>query len=158
MSEHILHAAIFLAFYIIGAFSTTDILRLLKGATVSVSCPDCFCPVCKNRLPLHDQIPVFSYFINRGACRFCGSKIPISELFSELFVFFTLSVISVLSRFSYAGFFACFLFYQLIKFIYLIRTGPRKDHFGKNLLSSLLHNIMLFGLLFFLFFLEHLIS
>lgn len=158
MPQHVIHAAIFLAFYIVGAFSTTDILRLLKGSTVSVSCPDCFCPACGSRLPLHDQIPVFSYLLNRGSCRFCGSKIPISELFSELTVFFTLSAISILSGFSYGGLFLCFLFYQIIKFIYLLKVGPRKDHFIRNLFFSLLHDIMLFGLLFFLFFLEHLIS
>ncbi len=157
MSLHIIHISILFTFYIIGAFSTTDILRLSKGNTISVSAPDCHCPVCGNKIPLYDQIPILSYFINHQKCRFCGSKIPPSELILELFVFFLLSFTSVISDFSYSGFFLCLLFYQLTKIISLLIMKPRKNSFLKNLFLSLLHNILLFSLLFFLFFLEHLI-
>ncbi len=158
MSMHIIHISIVFAFYIIGAFSTTDILRLLNGQTASVSDPYCYCPVCGNKIPLYDQIPIFSYFINHQKCRFCGSKIPPSELFLELLIFSSLSFISVISDFSYSGFFLCFLFYQFIKMICLLRRKPRKNDFVKNLFLSSLHNVILFTLLFFLFFLEHLIA
>lgn len=158
MSLHIIHISILFAFYIVGAFSTTDILRLLNGRTASVSDSDCYCPVCGNKIPLYDQIPIFSYFINHKKCRFCGSEIPPSELFMELFMFSILSFISVISGFSYSGFFLCFLFYQAVKIICILKRKPRKNSFAKNLFLSTLHNVVLFSLLLFLFFLEHLIA
>ena len=107
MSMHIIHISIVFAFYIIGAFSTTDILRLLNGQTASVSDPYCYCPVCGNKIPLYDQIPIFSYFINHQKCRFCGSKIPPSELFLEL-LHYLLSLLSQI--FPTVAFFSAFFF------------------------------------------------
>ncbi len=35
------------------------------------------CPKCKNNLKAIDLIPVFSWLVNKGACRFCKNKISI---------------------------------------------------------------------------------
>lgn len=156
MPSFIIRIAIILTFYIIAAFSTTDILRLLKGSVVSVSASDCFCPVCGKKIPLRSQLPIFSYFFSHGKCQFCKSKIPASELCLELFLFVALSVIAFFFGFSYSGLAACILFYETIKFVCLFRFGRRECDFPKNLLLSLLHNLIIFCLLAFLFFLEHL--
>lgn len=157
MPQHIIHIAIFFAFYIIGAFSTTDILRLSSGSTVPISNRNCYCAACGYKIPLYDQIPIFSYLFRHGKCRFCGSMIPRSELFLELFLFFSLSALSAISRFSYGGLFLCFFIYQSVKFIYLLKFGFQNHNRRKIFLSSLFHDIVLFGLLTVLFFLEHLI-
>lgn len=148
----IIYAAIFLAFYIISAFATTDILRLLKGSSVSVSDPHCFCPACGRRILLRDQLPVFAYFFHHGKCRYCRSPIPFSDLFLEIMLFISFSVIGLITRFSFPGFFLCFLFYQLVKLVFIMKSGPREDAFGKNLLLSFFHNFLVFGLLAVLFF------
>ncbi len=158
MHTNMVRLAILFTFYIIGAFATTDILRLLKGSSISVSDPECFCPICGSKIPLCDQLPVVSYFFNRGKCRSCHSKIPLSNLFLEIFLCFFLSLIALFTGFSYGGLLLCILFYQFIKLLFLFRYGVRKKDFAKNLCLSIFHNLILFGLLAFLFFLEHLTS
>lgn len=143
--------AILFAYYILGAYATTDILRLLRGSTVSVNAPDCYCPRCNTRILLRDQLPIFSYFKNHGSCRNCKSHIPISDLFLEIFLFIGLSGITIISRFSWIGFFLCILFYETTKLTFLLRFGKRKNQFGKNLVISLLNNLFLFTILAFFF-------
>lgn len=150
-----IYTAIFFAFYIISAFATTDILRLLRGSSTSVSDLNCFCPVCGNRILLRDQLPIFAYFFHHGKCRYCKSAIPVSNVFLEIFLFLSLSVVSLITQFSFQGFLLCFFLYQCTKVIYLVKSGPREDAFFKNLLLSFLHNILLFGLLAFLFFIKY---
>ena len=43
------------------------------------------CDDCGHVLSARDLIPVFSFLINRGKCRFCGAKIPNECLFAEVF-------------------------------------------------------------------------
>ena len=42
-----------------------------------------FCPECGRTLEARCLIPVFSYILLRGKCRYCGAKIPVSELLGE---------------------------------------------------------------------------
>lgn len=151
MKTALVYFSIYFAFYILGAYATTDILRLLKGSTLSVNARDCYCPICHNRILLKDQIPLFSYLKNKGKCRHCGSKIPLSDLFLEFFLFFTLSVTATVFHFSWTGYFLCLIIYEGTKFLFLLLFKKREIAFGKNLAISLLHNIILFALLAFLF-------
>ncbi len=68
MKTALVYFSIYFAFYILGAYATTDILRLLKGSTLYVNARDCYCPICHNRILLKDQIPLFSYLKNKGKC------------------------------------------------------------------------------------------
>jgi prepilin signal peptidase PulO-like enzyme (type II secretory pathway) len=43
------------------------------------------CPYCHKRLAVQDLIPIFSYLISAGKCRFCKKKISIHYLLIELF-------------------------------------------------------------------------
>ena len=143
--------AIFFSFSVLGAYGTTDILRLLRGSTVPVLSPDCFCPVCKNRIALYDQLPVVSYLICRGTCRHCKSHIPVSEFFLEAFLTAGLSVIAVLTGFRFAGFALCVIFSESVKGAFLARFGKREKDFLKNLALSCLSNLLLFGMVAVLF-------
>ena len=51
------------------------------------------CPQCRNKLRWVDIIPFFGYFINKGKCHHCGSKIPIIHPIMEFIggVLFVLS-------------------------------------------------------------------
>lgn len=46
-----------------------------------------FCPSCGSELHKRDLIPVFSWLIQRGRCRYCQTKIPLRYLLIELGVF-----------------------------------------------------------------------
>jgi len=73
---------IFLFGLAIGSFLNCLIYRLekkkgfLKGRS--------FCPHCKHTLSWQDLIPVFSFLILKGKCRYCGKKISIQYPLVEL--------------------------------------------------------------------------
>ena len=83
MQALIVHFFIIFAFYILSAYATTDILRLLKGSTLPVNSAHCYCPNCNSKIALKDQIPILSYFLNHGKCRVCGCKIPPNDFTSS---------------------------------------------------------------------------
>lgn len=151
MEINIICFFILFAFYVLGAYATTDILRLLKGSTTSVNAKDCYCPICGYRIPLYDQIPILAYMKNRGKCRNCHSQIPFSDLFLEIFIFLGCSIITAACSFSWIGFGLSIAFYESTKLFYIIRKGAREDHFLSNLLKSLLNNLVWFVLLACLF-------
>lgn len=151
MKTIFIHLTIYFSFYIIGAYATTDILRLLKGSTLSVNATDCYCPICHKKITLKNQIPIFSYLKNRGVCYYCNSPIPIFDLFLELFLFITLSGISLILNFSWTAYILCIAFYETTKIFFLFFYGHREKDFGKNLFLSLRNNIVLFSLIAFLF-------
>lgn len=156
MQQMMVYVAIILAFYVIGAYATTDILRLLKGNTLSVFSKDCFCPKCNQKISLKDQIPIFSYLMCKGKCRTCGNKIPKSDLVMEVFLFVTLTVVTVLFHFRYIAFVICVAVYEGLKVVCFLIFGVRKNEFGKNLFLSLLNNCLIWGMILILFILSNL--
>lgn len=157
MRLFVIHAAICLTYYILGAYATTDILRLLKGCSTPVNASSCYCPVCHRKLSLGSQIPVFSYIKNHGACRHCKSPIPVTDLFLEIFLFTLLTGISCILHFDWAAFCLCVISYEITKAVFILRFGKRENGFLKNLLISLSLNAMLFAFLALLFLMEHII-
>lgn len=77
----------------IGSFINVVICRLPKGGLFSK--PRSHCPACGEQLSWRDLIPVFSYIMLKGYCRYCGKKIsmryPVIECTCAL-----LAVVSVL--------------------------------------------------------------
>ena len=158
MKTNIVHISICLIYYILGAYATTDILRLLKGNTVSVSASDCYCPVCHWKIPLRDQLPVISYLKNHGSCRNCKSPIPVPDLLLEIILFLIPTAVSCILQFSWYSYGFCVLFYECTKVMFIFRYGKRENAFFKNLITSLSVNLLLFSLLAFLFALAHITS
>lgn len=134
-----------------GAYATTDILRLLKGAALPLLAVDCRCPICQAKIRLVDQFPIGGYFINGGRCRSCGSRIPASEIFLEIFVFVCLAAAAVIMDFSRRAYIADIVIYELIKTVMILVKGVRENGFFRNLLFSLLMNAVIFLLIGFLF-------
>ena len=78
----------------VGSFLNVCIYRLEKG--VSIIRPRSYCPDCRHPLAWYDNIPLLSYLILRGRCRYCRK--PIS------FRYFTVELLT-------AGIFLLFLHY-----------------------------------------------
>jgi len=66
----------------IGSLLNVCIDRIPAGE--SIIRPPSHCSSCKQRLSAKDLIPLFSYILLRGRCRYCGVKIPIRILIVEL--------------------------------------------------------------------------
>ena len=75
----------------IGSFLNVCIYRL--PASKSISHPRSSCTNCNELIPFYDNIPVVSYLLLRGRCRFCREPIslryPIIELLAGLFALIT---------------------------------------------------------------------
>ena len=150
--------ALFLSFIVLGAYSTTDIIRLSSFGTSSINDGDCFCPVCLHKLRLRDQIPTLSYILNNGKCHFCGSSIPKSDFFLEIIIYLGCILISLLTGFSTLSFILTIIYYESVKLIYVIKFRKRKDRFLTNLCLSILINLIMFTLIFFIFMMINIVS
>lgn len=157
MQTLFLHIAILFSFYILGAYATTDILRLLNGAQVSINEPDCYCPICNHKILLKDQLPILSYLKNHGKCFYCQSSIPFSDLFLEIFLFIAMSSIAFFFHFNWISYFLCLTLYEITKFFFILIHGTRKDYFIKNLIISFFNNLIIFLLIAILFFISQLL-
>lgn len=155
MQGIIIRAAIIYAFCVLGAYATTDILRLLKGSGLPVWIPSCYCPACKAKIRLADQIPVFSYICSKGRCRNCSSRIPMSELFLEAFIIAGFTISALCTDFSRQSFLICIAIYESLKIGCCFVFGIRKDGFAKNFICSLFTNAILFAMLAFMFLLVY---
>lgn len=155
MEQHIIHISIYLAYYVIGAYATTDIVRLLKGCSTPVNAPDCYCPICCQKIALKDQLPIISYLKNSGTCNSCGSTIPFSDIFLEIFLFISMSCITFILDFNWYAYVCSLLIYESTKLVFLLHYGHRENEFQKNLRCSLLNNLLLFLLIALLFLLAN---
>jgi len=57
----------------VGSFLNVVIYRLPRG--ISIIKPPSHCPSYGNKIKFYDNIPLISYAILRGKCRYCGAKI-----------------------------------------------------------------------------------
>lgn len=100
---------------IIGSFLNVCIYRVPRKE--SITFPGSHCPKCNTRLKLYDNIPVFSYLILKGKCRYCGEKVspqyPIVE---------SLNFILYLIIYFKFGFSLDFVFYSLLSSVLITIT------------------------------------
>ncbi len=61
---------------IMGSFYNVLIYRLPRGISL-VNPKRSFCPVCKHTLTWRDNIPLLSYALLKGQCRYCGARISV---------------------------------------------------------------------------------
>lgn len=67
---------------VVGSFLNVCIDRLPAGK--SLISPPSHCDACSKRLGLLDLVPILSYLILRGRCRYCGTHIPFRVFLVEL--------------------------------------------------------------------------
>ena len=71
---------------IVGSFLNVCIYRLPKEPPENnVIVPRSFCPNCKHPIAWYDNIPVLSYILLKGRCRYCSARISLRYPFVELF-------------------------------------------------------------------------
>lgn len=87
---------------VIGSFSNVCIYRLPRNE--SIIFPGSHCPNCNQQIKWYDNIPLISYIILNGKCRYCDEKIPIqyplveflnAALYLFLFYFYGLQLHTV---------------------------------------------------------------
>ena len=137
-------------YYVLGGLATTNIMRLFAGETMKINYPYCECGSCKRRIPVKNQIPIFSMLTSGGKCRFCGSVIPNTTLFLEIGVFVILTLLSAVFGFKPLGVIFSFFAYEGIRWALLIRYGRRKDDFLKEYAKALLNIILIFLVVLFM--------
>jgi len=86
---------IFILGSLIGSFLNVCIVRMPKEESVVV--PRSHCVYCKKTIPWYDNIPLISFFLLKGKCRFCNTKISVRYVLVEL-----------LTAFSFLGFYRYF--------------------------------------------------
>ena len=82
---------IFLIGLIFGSFANVCIYRLPQGK--SIFFPGSFCPNCSKGIKWYDNIPLLSYIILKGKCRYCKKPISFRYFIVELLtgILFTLT-------------------------------------------------------------------
>lgn len=87
----LIYVMVAIAGLVTGSFLNVCISRIPEDE--SIITPSSHCPKCKTRLKNHDLIPVISYIMLRGRCRYCGEKISIRYPIVELLTAFVFSFI-----------------------------------------------------------------
>jgi prepilin signal peptidase PulO-like enzyme (type II secretory pathway) len=134
--------------YVIAGLSTSDITRLLKGAKHDILESNCYCMNCGYVIPLNNQFPIFSYLFNKGKCRNCHKEITKIQFVQEFFLFTSFTIINVLTRFEPKSVIINFLIYEVFKFIVITLRGRRENQFLKQLIISIVINILMFTLVY----------
>ncbi len=77
-----IYSFVFVIGIIVGSFLNVCIHRIPKEE--SIVKPASHCPSCKNKLKPKDNIPILSWLLLRGKCRYCGEKISVRYPVVEL--------------------------------------------------------------------------
>ncbi|MFH1458546.1 MAG: prepilin peptidase [Candidatus Omnitrophota bacterium] len=100
---------------IVGSFLNTCIHRMPGGE--SVVWPRSYCPKCKKKIRGYDNIPIASYIILRGRCRFCKERISLRYFIVEL-----LTAAMFLVVFNHFGLSYDFFFYMVLVCSLIVAT------------------------------------
>ena len=138
---------IFIIGTVFGSFFTLAVYRipLKKDITHERS----FCPNCNHKLGFWDMIPILSYLVFRGKCRYCGEKIRIRYLILEVLsgIVFLTEYIALNMHFPYLEttkivYYVSFVFmYVTIAIISGIDKEYRKIHLGVLLFGFIMQGI-----------------
>ena len=82
MSEWVLVSALFILGSTIGSFLNVCIVRIPEK--ISIVFPPSHCPECKKPIPFYHNIPLLSYIILGGKCRYCRKPISFQYFVVEL--------------------------------------------------------------------------
>ncbi|GBE06638.1 MAG TPA: prepilin peptidase [Nitrospirae bacterium] len=77
-----LYILVFLFGSIVGSFLNVCIYRIPRG--FSIVFPSSRCPSCNNPIKPWDNVPILSYILLRGRCRYCKAGISLQYPFVEL--------------------------------------------------------------------------
>jgi len=122
MSETVFIGMIVFVFgLIIGSFLNVCIVRLPKEKSVIV--PSSHCLDCQHSIPWYDNIPLLSFIVLRGKCRFCGAPISFRYFLVEL-----LTGLGFLGFYLYFGLRPVFWAYSVMLAGFIIATFIDFEH------------------------------
>lgn len=101
----------------VGSFLNVIIYRLPRRE--SIVFPPSHCPSCGHKLSSKDLIPILSYVLLKGRCRYCGSKISPRYLLVELISGFYFALIFYFFDFSFTTF-KFLVFFSLLLPVFFI--------------------------------------
>lgn len=79
---YFIYALFFIVGAVFGSFSNMLIYRLPRK--ISLIKPNSTCFECNNLIKPYDNIPIISYLVLKGKCRYCKTKIPIRDFLVEV--------------------------------------------------------------------------
>lgn len=138
MVEHLGVFTFFVTGAIFGSFGNVLIYRIPEK--LSIVDPPSFCPNCRTRIRWYDNIPLVSFVLLKGRCRFCNAKIPFRYFFVELLTALAFSTAYLKAGDIVEAVFGSILFFYLIvvSFIDLEkRIIPDKINYGFFIISML---------------------
>ncbi|MCX5686708.1 MAG: prepilin peptidase [Candidatus Omnitrophica bacterium] len=107
--ETLIGIFVFMFGAIIGSFLNVCIHRIPKNE--SIVFPMSHCPNCNRNIFWYDNIPMLSYIVLKGECRFCGSKISpryfVIEFLTALFLFLLFLAFGITPKFFAYSVFTC---------------------------------------------------
>ncbi|MCP6718324.1 MAG: prepilin peptidase [Patescibacteria group bacterium] len=80
--QFLIYFLIFIFGLIVGSFLNSVIYRLSTNASFLLG--RSYCPECKSNLKWHDLIPIISFLVLAGKCRYCKKPISIQYILVEL--------------------------------------------------------------------------
>ena len=98
----------------IGSFLNVCIFRIPKGE--SIIYPFSYCRNCGKKIPWHDNIPLLSYILLKGRCRFCKARISLQYPLVE-----TITPLGLIFLYHHFNFLQ-FIFYSILFFFLIIIT------------------------------------
>lgn len=101
-----------------GSFMNVLIVRVPKD--LSIVKPSSYCPQCMEDLTWKDNIPLLSYILLKGRCRYCGKRIPLMYPVTEL-------ITGLLFIMVYLKFGLELDFFKYIIFVFLVLTVSFTD-------------------------------
>jgi leader peptidase (prepilin peptidase)/N-methyltransferase len=97
---------------IFGSFMNVLIYRLPRG--ISIVTPRSYCPLCKSKIHIFDNIPLVSFIILKGKCRNCGGRISLQYPIVE--AVYTIVMLCLVLKFGISKdflYFTVFLFFVI---------------------------------------------
>ncbi|WP_461832067.1 prepilin peptidase [Aquifex sp.] len=105
IEEVFIYISLFVVGLALGSFYNVLIYRLPRN--ISIVYPPSHCPHCKQKIKWYDNIPLVSFFLLKGKCRYCGEKISIRYPLIEL----SSGLLAVLSYYKWGLTFEAFFYY-----------------------------------------------
>lgn len=112
-------------FFLIGAISGSflNVCIVRMPQEKSVVKPRSYCVLCLHTIPWHDNIPLVSYFLLRGRCRFCKARISFRYFLVEL-----VTALTFMGFYRYFGLSAVLWPYLVMVSCFIVATFVDLEH------------------------------
>ncbi|WP_368490357.1 A24 family peptidase [Clostridium sp. BJN0013] len=130
---------------IVGSFLNVCICRIPKGE--SIAYPPSHCMNCNKKIKVYDLIPIISYVVLRGRCRYCGKKIsfryPVLEFITAIFY------LCVYIKFGISIEFVKYIVFISIMIVIGMIDSDTKDVYFKTTGTGIAAGIVFLGIYFY---------